>query len=238
MKNFSLSSQTLLTLFSEQISAGDKEVPAVAAPEKSIEVPVSACDTADTGAMAPAAGENKNASKSRREIYDEFIRANKDFYAEDTQKIISLRLKEAKDMKEALKCADEKIKSLEYELESGKRQVQAPDSDFISKHPDFNLQSELENETFKQLYENGVSVSTASHAAHFDQLLENAAAAARKEAVKAAFDTVRAKGVRIREAASSGASGLNIRHDVSRLTKKQRAEIARRVIAGEDIVLS
>ena len=81
MKNFSL------MLFSEQAPSGVKDESAVAA--QTIREDVTSSRDADvTGDTAPAAGENAEAPKSRREIYDEFIRANKDFFTEDTQKII------------------------------------------------------------------------------------------------------------------------------------------------------
>ena len=227
MKNFSL------LLFSEQAPSGVKEASAAAAQTNLADVTDSRGSDV-TGDNTPDAGETKESPKTRREIYDEFIRANKDFFTEDTQKIISLRVKEAGQMKAELERADLTIKSLREELEKKKVSVMAPSEDFLAAHPDFRLEGELENETFRQIYESGVSVSAAFNAAHFDELVE----AARKDAVKAALDNIRARGTRTRESASSSAAGLSVRRDVSRLTKSEREQIARRVMAGEDIIFS
>lgn len=227
MKNFSL------LLFSEQTSTGVKDESAVAAQTSIADEPLSR-EADVTGASTPDAGETEPKSKTRREIYDEFIRANKDFFTEDTQKIISLRVKEAGQMKSELEKADITIKALREELEKKTVSVMPPSEDFLAAHPSFTLESELENETFKQIYESGVSVSAAFNAAHFDELVE----AAKKDAVKAALDNIRARGARTRESASSSVAGLSVRRDVSRLTKAEREQIARRVMAGEDIIFS
>ena len=164
MKNFSL------LLFSEQTPSGVKETSAVAAQTTTEDTPLSR-ESGVTGDTSPAAGERDESSRTRREIYDEFIRANKDFFTEDTQKIISLRIKEAGQMKAELERADLTIKSLREELEKKTVSVMAPSEEFLAAHPDFTLESELENETFKQIYESGVSVSAAFNAAHFDELM-------------------------------------------------------------------
>ncbi len=227
MKNFSL------LLFSEQTPSGVKDMSVAAAQTNNEDV--SPSRTSDvTGDTAPVAGESNPSAKTRREIYDEFIRANKDFFTEDTQKIISLRVKETGKLKAELEEAGLTIKSLREELETKTRSIKPPSEDFLASHPDFVLESELENETFKQIYESGVSVNAAFNAAHFDELIESA----KREAVKATLDNIRARGSRTRESASSSAAGLNVKRDVSRLTKSEREQIARRVMAGEDIIFT
>lgn len=227
MKNFSL------MLFGEQTQSGVKDTSAAAAQTNIEDASVSRADDV-TGDTAPAAGEDNLSPKTRREIYDEFIRANKDLFTEDTQKIINLRVKETGKLKAELEEAGVTIKSLRDELESKQRSIKPPSEDFLASHPDFVLESELENETFKQLYESGVSVSAAFNAAHFDELIETA----RREAVKATLDNIRARGSRTRESASSSSAGLNVKRDVSRLTRSEREQIARRVMAGEDIIFT
>ena len=88
MKNF------LLLLFSEQTPSGVKDTSAAAAQTSFTDTALSR-ESGVTGDTSPVAGEVSDTSRTRREIYDEFIRANKDFFTEDTQKIISLRVKEA-----------------------------------------------------------------------------------------------------------------------------------------------
>ena len=227
MKNFSL------LLFSEQAPSGVKDTSAVAA-QTSFTDTAPSRESGVTGDTSPVAGEVSDSIKTRREIYDEFIRANKDFFTEDTQKIISLRVKEAGQIKAELESANLTIKSLREELEKKTVSVMAPSEDFLAAHPDFSLEGELENETFKQIYESGVSVSAAFNAAHFDELMESA----KRNAVKAALASIRARGARTRESASSSAARLSVRRDVSRLTRSEREQIARRVMAGEDIIFS
>ena len=185
---------------------------------------------------APDAGENILPQKTRREIYDEFIKANKDFYVEDTQNIINRRFKEARETEVALENANSRIKELEEKLK--KPDPLPPGDEFLKAHPDFDLTNELKNDIFRILYENGIDVSEAYNASHHNSLIEQAKSTAHESAVKATLDSVRARGVRIHESAAMSNYGTTLSRDVSSLTRLERAEIARRVMAGESVSFS
>lgn len=176
-------------------------------------------------------------SKKRRETYDKLIRAYKDLYVEDTQKMINRRFKEFKETKEALESARNEIDRLNEKLRSSSERI-PPSEEFLLKHPDFSLEKELENESFSALYELGVSADSAFIAAHFDELVEIEREKARNDAVKATLDSIRAKGTRTRESAALPSSGSVVKRNVSALSKSERAQIARRVMAGENISFS
>lgn len=233
-----------LLLFSNSTPSGDNTqndtLPADAVQESGISTNESeslATLLSDTGEKtAPDAGENTLSLKSRREIYDEFIKANKDFYVEDTQNIINRRFKEARETEEALKNAGSKIKELEEKLKMP--DPIPPDEDFLKAHPDFELSNEMKNDVFRILYEHGISVNEAYCAAHHDSLIEEAKNNAHQSAVKATLDSVRARGVRVHESAAISNYGTTLSRDVSSLTRLERAEIARRVMAGESVSFS
>ncbi|MBQ4137675.1 MAG: hypothetical protein IJD67_06150, partial [Clostridia bacterium] len=186
-------------------------------------------DESDTGeSITPVAAESQGELKSRREIYNEFIRAHKDLFAEDTQKIINRRFKELKELKEALAEANNEIGILRDQLK-GKTPC-PPDAGFLASHPDFSLEHELEDEVFYALYHSGLPFDKVYKAAHCEQLAEYAA--------KAMLDSIYARGVRSRESAASAYPGCGLKRDVSRLTKNERADMARRAMAGEQIKLN
>ncbi len=231
----------LLSLFSQCEITGDNSLsdkgPAADAAQsvlpQSDKVSVIGADSAeDTGDdVIPVAADIQDTSKTRREIYDEFIRANKDLFTEDTQKIINRRFKEVKQIQEALVAAKAQIQSLSEKLNAKK--PCPPDNDFLASHPDFSLEKELENEVFNVLYNNGIPFDIAYSTSHAGEYTEQAV----NDAIKATLDSVRARGTRLREAAASASLGTGLRRDVSKLTKNERADMARRAMAGEEIKL-
>ena len=233
---------SLLTLFSNNVNTGESTnvnhdtAAADAAQthegtndEVNAEMPGS-----DTGEnIIPDTAEGHKPAKTRREIYDEFIRAHKDLYAEDTQKIINRRFREVKETEAALAAARERISELEaIQVENTPC---PPSEDFILAHPDFELSRELQNDTFKKLYSAGVDPALAYDTAHLDEIIARAKEGAHREAVRATFESVKARGVRIQESASASHSGISIKRDVSKLSRAERADIARRVMAGEKV---
>ncbi|MBE6606239.1 MAG: hypothetical protein E7635_04295 [Ruminococcaceae bacterium] len=233
---------SLLTLFSNNVNTGestnvnnDTAAADAAQTHDGINDEVNAeMPGTDTGENEiPDTAEGQMPAKTRREIYDEFIRAHKDLYAEDTQRIINRRFKEVKETEAALVAARERISELEA------IQVQKtpcpPGEDFILAHPDFDLERELKNDTFKVLYNAGIDPALAYDTAHLDEIIATAKEGAHREAVRATFESVKARGVRIQESASASHSGISIKRDVSKLSRAERAEIARRVMAGEKV---
>ncbi len=188
------------------------------------------CAISGESTPAPAAGEKTERSLAeRRKAYDEFILANKDFYTEDTGRMINRRFREAK-------LTEERLAAANAELEKYKsRTPSEPSAEFLGAHPDFELDRELENDDFRHLCECGIDTELAYAVVHFDELRRTAQLEAEKAAIKAASDTLRARGGRIREGASYPGTGAALRTDPSKLTKAERASLARRAELGESI---
>lgn len=108
----------------------------------------------------------------------------------------------------------------------------------LKKNPDFaqmDLQEELKDPEFRAKLLAGQSVKSAYLDKHFDQLVQNVRQTVAAGTEKRVTDTVRAKGNRPAENAAAPTGGKVYLNDVSRLTKAQRAEAARRAAKGEYI---
>ncbi len=103
-------------------------------------------------------------------------------------------------------------------------------------YPSFDFKKEAQNREFLSLLRNGNSVEHAYKVLHFDELTQNAARAAAQTADAQAQARIKQKASRPSENGTSSQSAAIVRNDVSSLTRKERAEIARRVQRGEKIV--
>ena len=101
--------------------------------------------------------------------------------------------------------------------------------------PSFDLNREAENPQFLALLKSGVPVDQAFKVIHFDEINAGVAANTAKAAEKQIVANIRARGARPREAGAQGQPAITVKSDVSKLTKKDRAEIARRSERGEII---
>ena len=70
---------------------------------------------------------------------------------------------------------------------------------------------------------------------HMDSIMQGNAQVVAQQTSKATADNIRARGNRPKENAGSATPGVTYKSDVSKLTRKDRAEIARRVARGENI---
>lgn len=102
-------------------------------------------------------------------------------------------------------------------------------------YPNFDLGRESKNPRFLALLRSGIPVRHAYEVIHMDEIKEGVAKAAARSTEKQVVDAIRAKGVRPAENGTAAQSGFTVKGDVSKLTKKDRAEIARRVARGEKI---
>lgn len=188
----------------------------------------------DTGAdTAPNAAENETDFDERRRCYDEFIEAHKDLYTEDTQRIISKRFKDYKKTVEKLNAANAELERLRLELDASRAVPCEPDDDFLASHPQFSLERELESTVFSCLYRGGIDIGTAYDAAHIGELLHSTREVALREAADATIQSIRARGTRTREGATVSGGGSLLKQSASALSRSERADIARRVMAGE-----
>ena len=103
-------------------------------------------------------------------------------------------------------------------------------------YPSFDFKTEAQNPEFLSLLKNGNSVEHAYKVLHFDELTQNAARVAAQTADAQAQARIKQKASRPSENGTSSKSAVIVKDDVSSLTRKERAEIARRVARGEKIV--
>ena len=103
-------------------------------------------------------------------------------------------------------------------------------------YPSFDFKKEAQNPEFLSLLRNGNSVEHAYKVLHFDELTQNAARVAAQTADAQAQARIKQKASRPSENGTSSQSAAIVRNDVSSLTRKERAEIARRVARGEKII--
>ena len=97
------------------------------------------------------------------------------------------------------------------------------------KYPNFDLEMELNNPQFISLLRSGVPMEHAFEVVHLDEIKQQNQLIAEK----AVTDNLRAKGKRPLENGVSSQSATQIKKDVSKLTKKERAEIALKAQRGE-----
>ena len=102
-------------------------------------------------------------------------------------------------------------------------------------YPDFSLNAECENPQFMSLLKNGIPMEHAYKVIHMDSIMQGNAQKVAQQTSKATADNIRARGNRPKENAGSATPGVIYKSDVSKLTAKDRAEIAKRVARGETI---
>ncbi len=126
---------------------------------------------------------------------------------------------------EAEKRANEQIESWQNEA-----------NELRKIYPDFNLATELENPQFKSLISTKnpqyqISMQEAYKLVHMDEFIKAAEADAASKIAK----SVNARTERPSENGLGNQSGVTIKDDVTKLSKKDRADIAKRAARGEKI---
>ena len=103
------------------------------------------------------------------------------------------------------------------------------------QYPSFDLDREAQNPEFLRLLRSGVPVDHAFKLLHMDEIMQGVAANTAKAAERQITANIRARGARPAEAGTSGKASFTVKNDVSKLSKKDRAEIAKRAMRGERI---
>lgn len=103
------------------------------------------------------------------------------------------------------------------------------------RFPEFDLRAEVKNERFLSLLRSGVPMEHAYKVMHMDEIVTDAMRTSAADAAKRVVASVRAKGVRPAENGTAAQSAFTVKDDVSKLSRQDRAEIARRVARGERI---
>lgn len=99
------------------------------------------------------------------------------------------------------------------------------------RYPGFDLNAELQNPEFGKLLQRGIPMEHAYKLLHYDELIKAAETAAAEKISK----SVQSRAARPSENGLGNQSGVVVKSDVSKLTKKERAELAKRAARGERI---
>ena len=100
---------------------------------------------------------------------------------------------------------------------------------------DFDFSVELQNPAFSSMLKSGVPVEAAYKAVHFDEMLSGGMAFTAQKVSQQVANNVANRHRRAAEGAISSQPGVTVKSDVTKLTKADRAEIARRAQRGEII---
>ena len=102
-----------------------------------------------------------------------------------------------------------------------------------SIYPQFDFNTEIKNEGFVKLLRAGIGMKEAYEVCNIETILKQSEKTAQKKVV----DAIRQKGARPVENGTEPGGGIVFEKKISRLTKKQRAELAKRAEKGEKIEL-
>lgn len=102
-------------------------------------------------------------------------------------------------------------------------------------YPGFDLQTELKSPQFQKMLGAGVGLKAAFEAMHHDEIMAGAMQHTARTISKKIADGVASRQNRPVENGLSSQASANVRSDVTKLTRADRAEIARRAARGEHI---
>lgn len=103
------------------------------------------------------------------------------------------------------------------------------------KFPAFDLSAEAKDPQFRSMLQAGVPMEHAYKVMHMDEIVTDAMRTTAADTEKRVVASVRAKGARPPENGTAAQSAFTVKDDVSKLSRQDRAEIARRVAQGETI---
>lgn len=125
----------------------------------------------------------------------------------------------------------QKQRSLEQQkIDQTIRGWQEQAKEMAAEYPDFNLRDAMQSDQFLGLLKANVPVKVAYELLNFDNLKAQIA----KDAQSQQIQNIQAKQQRPKESAKNAKSVI-VKSDVSKLTKADREEIARRAMHGENI---
>lgn len=106
-----------------------------------------------------------------------------------------------------------------------------------SLYPSFDLNTEVKDQRFLSMLKAGVPVQHAYEVIHMEEIKAGVAQMQAQATEKQVVAGIRAKGARPQENGTSAQSAFTVKDDPSKWSKKDRAEVARRVARGETINL-
>ena len=101
------------------------------------------------------------------------------------------------------------------------------------KYPDFNIREAVKDKRFLAMLRCGINLDTAHKALNYEGLVKYEL----EKALCAVYDDIRARGMRPSENGLLSSGGVNIGLGARSFSRKERADIAKRVENGEKIVL-
>lgn len=121
----------------------------------------------------------------------------------------------------------------EKQLQKWYQEAEAMKADY----PGFDLGRESQDPQFLSMLRSGVPVKLAYEVMHMDEIKSTVAQTTAQQTEKQVVEGIRAKGARPAENGICSQSGFVVKDDPAKWTKKDRAEIVRRVQRGEQIKL-
>lgn len=104
-------------------------------------------------------------------------------------------------------------------------------------YPSFDFAQEAQNEEFTRLLMSGVGVRTAYEVVHNDEIISGAMQFTAQRVKEKTVNNIRARGMRPDEGGLGTHPAGDGQVDVTKLTKQQRADMAKRALRGEEITL-
>ena len=178
-------------------------------------------DASDISALTKAIEDDDSyyeAEAMERDMSVSQLKAIKKVERENAQ--LSRQLKESQDREKA-----DRLHAVWVQQEQAAKQV----------YPSFNMEAELQNPEFVNLITNNVDVKTAYEVLHRDEIIPAAMQFAAQAVEQNIAKKIAANGVRPSENGMGSQASAVVKSDVSKLTKIDIDEIARRVARGERV---
>ena len=149
-------------------------------------------------------------------------------------------LMQIKGMEQENRLLEEQMRAQEEErqrqMEFAKISQQADELKAI--YPEFDLEDELQNETFAKMLHLGFSVKNAFESTHIDELNAIQAEAIASKATEKVANSVRANAKRPSENGLKSQPGAKVNNDIKSLTKEELDDYIARANKGESISFS
>ena len=178
-------------------------------------------DASDISALTKAIEDDDSyyeAEAMQREMSVEQLKAIKKVERENAE--LSRQLKESQDRENA-----DRLHAVWVQQEQATKQV----------YPSFNMEEELQNPEFVDLITNNVNVKTAYEVLHLDEIVPASMQFAAQAVEQNFTKKIAANGVRPSENGMGSQASAVVKSDVSKLTKMDIDEVARRVARGERV---
>ena len=139
-----------------------------------------------------------------------------------------------------LKVRDKRLAQIEQDAEARKnateqyKQWMGEAQALKAKYPAFDLNQEVQNETFARLLKAGVPMDHAFKVAHYDEFMDGTIQRVQQQTADNVVANVRARGTRPAEAGAKRSSGVVYKSDPSTFTKADREEVVRQIKEGKN----